>query len=301
MLLVNGKDTKPKEVLTKPAKFRLCSQYRGSQQIEGKSLPTYPATFTIQPYYNRFFPEDNTKKPVRYCEDVQTVDTGTKHGERTKYIPDEIVFLNGELIVGVDQPDLYEFLLYFPTCKSNPLYKDGKVTMKGAPKFELIVKQKISEEKLDQSKLLHDAQNLIFDTKNGLNEEAAKELLKSFGAGGVDELDPATVRMTLLDEAKDNPAKFLEYAQSTQRITRAVVQDAVDYKLIIFQDVGKKWMWGAVSQDVNTDEAIVAVPRGKKPFEYLIYWLQEIDESNVLETMIEETKIAKGQKEVEKV
>jgi hypothetical protein len=247
-----------------------------------------PRSFGFDPFY--VINVDGNQTEIRYYKHRNPRQRGNVTFE--EFTPGELAFdTRGELTINVMDKDMFLFLYYHPRNSSSP-YKDEKK----AAWFYLENKEEEASVLASKKRKQTMAENLIWDDRNGLSEDALRELAKSYKMQGVDSATMDQVRLYLDPLAKKDPEQFVQDTHGANIEVKALIQDAVDFRLIAYKKDKKRWY--TLTENGKTDDSLCEVRMQEDHYDRLVKFMVSIDDTGILEYLKE--KVAEKQKEVEK-
>lgn len=274
----------PKDVKF-PAVFKLAPRLIKFDKKNNRKA--VPRSFGFDPYY--IIPIKGNQVEFRYYKHKNARTRGAVTID--EFTPGELSFdTRGQITVNVTDKDLFLFLYYHPRNSSSP-YKDEKK----AAWFYLENKEKEAANKADTRRKQTMAENLIWDSKAGLSEDSLREIAKSYRMPNVDQCSLDEVRLYLDPLAKKDPDKFVADTHGANLEVKALVQDAVDFRLISFKKDKKKWY--TLTESGKTDDVICEVRMQEDPYDRLVKFIVSIDDTGILEYLKE--KVVEKQSVVE--
>lgn len=284
MILIDGvkKDMFKGDLPDKNVVFQLTDKW--STWIIKNDIRTrsFPASFTIEPFYAWTDTVNGTQHQVRYTKSTAKNDKGVEI-----FSVQELEFTNGKLVVKPTETDLLWFLRNHPMNDTAEQYsspKGAKQKDSSIISFSEININKQNKEAWDKEEALLDAGVYI----RALRNKVLREHYEGFGRAYDDETE-VTMKNYLMAEARKNPIAFLEKCKSGSLSVKALVSRAVDRNVIKLD--GKMWKW--VSANGVVGNGIVKVPTGKDETEYLVEWLAGVDGTATreeIETELEKVK-----------
>ncbi len=278
MLSKNGEVYSPPDSeyakLAKNPVFKLANRLIKTNPNPKNRRKDMPRSFSIEPFYTVTDPKTKKSVEVRYYKSVQNK---TKGGVNyPEYNPADIEFGNGaEVRPAKSDPDLWWFLYHHPRQVSSP-YRDERPVF-----FYLEDKAELARGKASKSRMANDAMNLIWGS-DALDEKEAKRLLQSYNVPNVEDMEDDQVRVDLEKIAKKDPIVFLEKSTGASMTLRAIVQHAVDLKVIKFSDKAKKMGWFYAREDGGLGALIVSVPNTAKQWDTINEFLKVTDKNDNL-------------------
>lgn len=253
--------------------------HRKDEKGTGRGKKDQPRNFTIENRFSYTDPKTQESAVIIYYETKKPRRLGSNTVE--EYDPLDTIFESGE--VTVNKSDHWWFLAHHPRQASSP-YKEAA---KGAL-FYLEDKAGEAALKAIQSRDNKKAIDLLWDIDKGLTANEAAEMLKSFHYPGVDEMDDNQIRVELEKYAKKNPSDFIQKSAGATMAVRAIIQEAVDQKLIKYSD--KKKAWFLVGDDGVLRGQIVDVRAREDKYDRIAKFLIEIDKESTLDFLVDKIK-----------
>jgi hypothetical protein len=179
-----------------------------------------------------------TKDPIRqirYCPNEPSIYVD----EQSQYaIVESVVFREGTLMVGPEQPNLQDFLDCHPDNVAN-----------GGSSFYIVDMEHDAEKELDNEFLVHDAVSMVRDTE-------LDGLLPVAMFLNIDPKKPSVeIRRELLSHAKSNPKAFLEMFDNPIVKVKAVLIQAVDFQILKITSETMRWY--------DSNQVIITTPAGQ--------------------------------------
>lgn len=178
----------------------------------------YPKRTGVMPQFSVFSPQFDREVTVRYATSSRPI---VQNGVSTMSYQPIQLFINGEAeLVNEDVEFLFRYL--HPSCKQSPLRKGSQPYSYVYRNSEADAAQELEKEELRIRAL----SMIIGDNAKPISE--LRRLLKGFGEGNVDQMEEATVRKRLKDQAYADPDKFLITVSGKDFQFKAMVRDALD-------------------------------------------------------------------------
>lgn len=288
MLHKNEKSFSPKkgdfEKYTPHAIFRLANRLIKSNPNKKNSRKSVPRSFSIEPFFNATDPNSGEQVFIRYFKSqaARTVSAVSF----VDYQPVELAFEHDAELKIMDNKELWWFLYNHPRQVSSPFRDHSKAAM-----FYLEDKAQEATDRAKISRRRAQAMQMIW---TDLEENEVRDILKGYGQPKVDDLSEDQVRGFLEQRIKPtagsnitkNLNDFLERAGGASMTIRAQIQDAIDLKIIIYNDKSKTW--NHTKPDGTASGMICSSPNPLTRLEDLAVFLRERDKNNNLEYIISE-------------
>jgi len=259
MLLVDKKQKQNLPKLGKSRRFELLnSQYEDNRVINkrsGKKHIRKNVTYRLPAVYTRFNKDTNQPEEYRYAVREIPVRTGKEAGI-TRYAPDKITFTSSTLVVSVDQPDLYEFLVQSPWIE-----KDGN----NNPKFRELDPVRDSVSRLEKEKIKNKAKSVIL---NDVHPELTLRRVLAALLGDSTEHHIDIVKDKLLTFAESKPKEFLDAIGSKDTEIKSMITELTHKQVISLNPDKRQWEWGAKTADAGN--MICQCPQGKNETDWLV-------------------------------
>lgn len=243
MLLIDGKETKvtnlwgrdgyiKKDAL--PAIFKLHSSLKRKtfNKKTGKTRIHSPRSTGIEMFYNITTKKGETIE-IRYAKGTRVVKTGGV-GEKIYY--PEYTTIPDSGYITVNDYDLYFFLAHHPRNQNSPFRN-----IKKNPIFYLENKAAEASLKADMSRDKIKAQALLYGDKDGLNDKDLRMVARSYRLPNTDSMTPDQLRVELEKFANSDPSKFIQSTAGNNVKVKALIQEAIDLELIMFDSRNKSW------------------------------------------------------------
>lgn len=165
--------------------------------------------------------ENGYNREIRYCPAEKSIYLDEQSPAARR---EQIVFREGTLQVSHTRPNLIEYLRNHPDNKAN-----------GGSRFIEVKNEVNAEAELEKEFLLHDAVSWI--KENDL--DTILPLALSYGISA--DLSSLEIKRALLQQAKGNPASFMEQVSSPLVALKAVVITALDFQILKSKADGMYW------------------------------------------------------------
>lgn len=299
MLEINGKVLTNAEVIeklgekiTRPIEFKLCEQFQSSLRYTSKGntswVKRYMETFGLSNRAEvRDFTNGGTDVIIYF---TQIVGDPQKPMERRYIVGDtlnKIEFSRGFLHISEGQEDLLLFLRLHEQCQTNESWTKTDVfgNQKNKPVkaflFKEIIPEKENEQSYDLTHIRLRAQTAAFDPKR-IPLDAAIIMATAYGMSEARYKGEKSIRQFLYDKATNNPEQFITDMSSSSFDLTAIVQSALEFKVIKFD--APYYRWAIDNPKKYGDGRICQVPAGKG-LEWFVQWMRETDKSGVLEEL----------------
>jgi len=216
---------------------------------------------------------------IRYVENLQKVRMGSE--VKVNYTPVNIQFEDGKLEVPASRADLIWFLRNHPNNETNPKYEDKYAER---PNRFIFREKNIQAEK----KVAYASIKAEVDTKDyiiKLKKTDTQELYESISQfkEPFDEVGTEGAKEMLIQYAsRIGYHKFDEYAKSQRRVFNSIVNRAIDYDIIAYQETPKTRFWKWVG-----GQQICMVPKGIDKMDHLYVTVMKKDSSGLLSKLKE--------------
>lgn len=260
MLLVDKRKKENLPKLDKSHRFELLNASYEDNRVKdhrtGKKHIRKNVIYRIPAVYTKYNKAINQNEEYRYAVHEISVKTGKDEGT-TRYTPDKITFTSSTLVVGVDQPDLYEFL------KNSPWIENG---INRTPIFRELDPVRDSETRLKKEALKNKAKYLILN-EGSLPEITLRRILSALGDSTDHDIN--IVKDKLLDVAEKDPKKFMDMIGSKETEFKSLISELIEKKMISLNPSKRQWEWGSASGK-DAGNAICDCPQGKDATDWLI-------------------------------
>lgn len=197
---------------------------------------------------------------------VEKTKTGAEFPKRSPFY---IAVESGQLLVPKTQPDLIAYL-------------DALIEVKGDEAW--IYREDLAADALEavnREKNLFEAKALIIG-KDAKDEDALKEIAKSYGYKN-EFAEPQEVQNFLLNMAKTRPLEFLQRAGNASTKVKAMLNDAVSAKLIVFNNNA----WYLLDENNKQQDRLTNVRVGSDSIAVLADWITKEENLNYREMLTE--------------
>lgn len=243
MLLIDGKETKIKDLWGKdgfikkgelPGIFKLHGSLRRKtlHKKTGKTRTHSPRSTGIEMFYNVTKKNGETLE-IRYAKGQRVVKTGGV-GEKIYY--PEYTTIPDSGYITVKDSDLYFFLAHHPRNQNSPF----RNTIKN-PLFYLENKAIEASLRADKSRDKIRAQALLYGEKDGLNDKDLRMVARSYRLPNTGSMTPDQIRVELEKYANSDPSKFIQSTAGNNVKVKALIQEAIDLGIIMFDSRNKSW------------------------------------------------------------
>jgi len=313
MLLINGKpvddnffnrlaEFEKTEVseftLKRPTSFKLQNSFftikRQKEMKSGRTITRELCSpeFSIDATYDWFNPFIGAQCKLTYTQQYMPDEQG-----RNRNPISQVSFEYGYLTIPQEDTYLYFWLNNHPLNQTNPKYLNKENTRPPKPfLFREILPDLESALAVDNEQLVAQVTLRLTDSsyKGYINDEALKQLAKSYGFGSVLNKGRKDLVKHLMPYVKQNPNKILDDINSAATEIRAVLSDAIQYNVVKFDMPYVKWIEIKGKRALNNG-IIVQCPNGMEPLDYFVNWMREKDNSNVYQQIkkeLEDKKLA---------
>lgn len=216
-------------------------QEKSNEIKEYRLVKKSGATFLMQ-QKNVTIVENGKLREIRYCPNEPSIYRDEQDDKSTR---EAVVFLEGRIFVRPDQPNLSEYLDAHPDNKKN-----------GGARFYLYQEEVVSEKKLEDEFIMHDAISLI-------RNKDLEELLSVAISFGVNIDRPVNeIKHDLMVFAKKNPKSFIGAFDNPIVEMKTLLSQASKYQVINLNEKGAFWF--------DSNKLIVSVPAGKDPMDVFV-------------------------------
>lgn len=193
-------------------------------------------------------------RQIRYCPGEQSIYVDEQSSvSRVEHV----VFENKTLVVPFDKPNLRRFLEAHPDNAAN-----------GGTVFELANKEVDSVKELENDFAITDAISLI--KARSIDELLPIAISLNINTNQKD----LSIKRALVQQAKANPAKFIELFDSPLVMARTTVSQSFDFQIIEDRNGGVVWF--------DTGKLIVSVPVGQDKVQVMTRFVMTDKGSTVL-------------------
>ena len=191
----------------------------------------------------------------------------------TEYLPPSIIFSpRGDLVVNVaTDKDLIIFMLNHPRRAKNK-YGDGKKR----PLFYLEDKNAEARERVAAESAKARMKKLIYDEDDRLEEEELRTIARALRVSGVDQMELALVQVSIEEQCKTNPNKFLQFkgvGKDVQMMSN--LQEAVEKGILKYDPLKRKWSFN--NPETEKQAFIAPVRPTEDEMNALVSWLKNTD------------------------
>jgi len=243
MLLIDGKETKTTGLWGKngyikkselPGIFKLHGSLmrKTFNKKTGKTRTHKPRSTGIEMFYNITTKEGETIE-IRYAKGTRVVKTGGV-GE-TIYYPEYTTIPDSGYIT-VNDYDLYFFLAHHPRNEKSPFRNTKK-----KPTFYLENKAAEASLKADKARDKVRAHALLYGERDGLNPKDLRMVARSYRIPNTDSMTDDQIRVELERFVNSDPSKFIQSTAGNNVKVKALIQEAIDLELIMFDSRNKSW------------------------------------------------------------
>ncbi|OHC00344.1 MAG: hypothetical protein A2Z57_04435 [Planctomycetes bacterium RIFCSPHIGHO2_12_39_6] len=268
----------PAEELTKINKsvtFELTEQYRAPKgRVKDhlkKNRDQVAKQLTIPTVFSKY---DSVKKDVvqyQYANSVQQKEVGGKM--MNVYSPHKLFFINGKLIVGPQQPDLYTYLLLNPSLEGNG----------NRPKFRKIDLSERALSELAKEQALFEAKKIILDKEQGWAYDKLVRIAVNFGAN-TEGMDEAMVKNFLMTKASENTTSFRDMCVNPFVDMKYLIGQNKNKAFIAFNEGNREWTW-STAMGTNNGMLIANTPSGMDPVGWFMEYLSRAKNNTLLEQL----------------
>lgn len=259
MLLIDGVEVKANDLWNKdgfikkdelPGIFKLHSSLRRKtfNKKTGKTRTHSPRSQGIEMFYHVTTKKGETIE-VRYAKGTRVVKTG---GVGEKIFYPEYTTIPDSGYITVNDYDLYFFLAHHPRNEKSPFRNTKK-----NPTFYLENKAAEATLRASKSRDKIRAQALLYGEKDGLNSKDLRMVARSYRIANTDSMSDDQIRVELERYANSDPAKFIQSTAGNNVKVKALIQEAIDMGLIMFDSRNKSW------------STVVGEGSAKKPGEHI--------------------------------
>ena len=232
-----------------------------------------PKRTCIEPFYTVYDPATSETVMIRYVTTLQR-----KGKDEVDYLPDLIEIDHSGIIKTTSKDaDLNYLMSVHPQNLSNPHRDQDKAMI-----FMTEDKGKIAKEKADKERSLSDANDYIFRLATIAK---LKEMAKVLEMQNVEDMEDDEVRIELQIIAKKHPVFFMSKLNDASNATMALIQDALDAKIIKFNEEDQKWEYVTVAP--GKESKIMVVPAGQEKTMTFARYLNHIDKHSNKENISE--------------
>jgi hypothetical protein len=264
--------------ITKSIVFELTDQYRAPKgRVKDhmkKNRDQQAKQLTIPTIFTKY---DEVKKDTiqyQYANSVNTKQVGDKM--MTVYSPHKIFILNGKLIVGSSQPDLYTFMMMNPSLAGN-----GKNA-----RFRKIDLSEQAKDELAREQALFEAKKIIMDKEQGWAYDKLVRIAVNLGANLGDKPEEAVIKNFLLSKANENPVKFRETCYHPFVDMKYLIGQNINQAFITFKEETREWLWADAMGKTNSGMLIATTPPGMEP----MVWFMDFISRSKNETLLDQLK-----------
>lgn len=284
--------------LKKHATFKLQNSFftikRQKEMKTGRTVvrELCPPEFSIDATYDWYNPFIGAQSKLTYTNNYIPDNNGNNKNPIS-----QVTFEYGFLTVPQEDTYLYFWLLNHPLNQTNPKYLDNEHTRPNKPfLFRELLPDLESAMVVDNEQTIAQVTLRLTDPsyKGYINDEALKHLAKAYGFGSVAGKGRKDLVKFLMPQVKSNPKKILDDINSSSIEIRAVLSDAIHYRVINMDVPFVKWVEIKGKRAINNG-IIVQCPNGMEPMDYFVNWMREKDNSNVYQQIkkeLEDKKLA---------
>lgn len=229
-----------------------------------------PRSISHEPFF--FFTDKNgTRKELRYASMQRPKQVGNEIIQ--EYMPDEIVFDNGELMVRNDI-DLLYFLMKHPLCEN-----EGNEFRDKYKQHEFYYEDNATMAKIrmqERETLQRSYERIFSGYATSYTETQLKELSKSYGISDVEDMNIDEIRDVLYTIAEKNPVGFTEKAGGKDFNIEVLVSDCIHYNVICNDNKTKAWYYYDSETKGLTDK-ICDILGNEDAKQKLVRFLSELD------------------------
>jgi hypothetical protein len=194
-----------------------------------------------QTEFSVFDEEKGFNRAIRYCPNERSIFVDEQQKDALR---EQVVFYEGQLIVGPERKNLQDYLDRHPINIAN-----------GGGIFRVLENDKKSAKEVEDEFTKLDAVILVRD-------KSIDELLPVAMSLGINTNQKnIEIKRELLQEAKANPVKFMELFDSPAVKARAIVMQCVDFQIINPKPDGMYWY--------DSNRLIIASPAGQDTVEVM--------------------------------
>jgi hypothetical protein len=194
-----------------------------------------------QSEFSVFDEEKGFNRAIRYCPNERSIFVDEQQKDALR---EQVVFYEGQLIVGPERKNLQDYLDRHPMNLAN-----------GGGTFRVLENDKKSAKEVEDEFTKLDAVILVRD-------KSIDELLPVAMSLGINTNQKnIEIKRELLQEAKANPVKFMELFDSPAVKARAIVMQCVDFQIINPKPDGMYWY--------DSNRLIIASPAGQDTVEVM--------------------------------
>lgn len=266
------------------ATFELAPKYYKRDITNGRNL--YPSSFSIENFYSVL--KDGKSDEYVYFKSQRK----DKNGDPV-YTPGIISFRKGRIVVPKSELDFFIFLMNHPRRAQSKNNDPNRNAF-----FYLVNHKQDAIEIANKKQQIAKVTGMIWN--DGLPEDTLRTVAKTYQIPSVDALSIEEVKVHLDKKAQANPSIFLESkGLGAEMEIRALIQDARDYKLLIFKKDKSGADWNIVN-DHGKAVHLIAVRAGEDEYARLAKWLLHQDESGTIDRIQEMVarKKKKGKKQL---
>jgi hypothetical protein len=194
-----------------------------------------------QSEFSVFDEEKGFNRAIRYCPNERSIFVDEQQKDALR---EQVVFYEGQLIVGPERKNLQDYLDRHPMNLAN-----------GGGTFRVLENDKKSAKEVEDEFTKLDAVILVRD-------KSIDELLPVAMSLGINTNQKnIEIKRELLQEAKANPIRFMELFDSPAVKARAIVMQCVDFQIINPKPDGMYWY--------DSNRLIIASPAGQDTVEVM--------------------------------
>jgi hypothetical protein len=194
-----------------------------------------------QSEFSVFDEEKGFNRAIRYCPNERSIFVDEQQKDALR---EQVVFYEGQLIVGPERKNLQDYLDRHPMNLAN-----------GGGTFRVLENDKKSAKEVEDEFTKLDAVILVRD-------KSIDELLPVAMSLGINTNQKnIEIKRELLQEAKANPIRFMELFDSPAVKARAIVMQCVDFQIINPKVDGMYWY--------DSNRLIIASPAGQDTVEVM--------------------------------
>jgi hypothetical protein len=232
----------------KPIVYRLIKRI-AKPALQGRHYPLYAPIPSTDEIYD---PESDSMRTIRYATGEPSI---FKDEQSEKVKLGSIVFQNGKIVVERRNPNLIQFLELSNHNADNEDRVGNRTTL-----FRKEDQGKVAKLSVDSILIETQAVNAVLSMKWDKLAAYARVL------GVNTDKSSDEVKHDMIVIAKNSPQKFLDGIDDPRTTRKQVVMDAMKYGIITVKGRSVKWTIGP------ENSAILHVPAGREPVEYLAEW-----------------------------
>ena len=216
-----------------------------------------------------FDEETQRQRAIRYVVNYDSPFIDEQDASGWDLRPERIVFEKGVLIVDAKNVALQKFLDVHPWNKKN-----------GGTYFHEHDPEALAKVEVDEIKLELQAGAFALDADIATTEAVLRPRL----GAKIHEMKTDQLTRELLLFAKRQPALFLEAYNNENLLLQNVVYTSIDYGICKISDNGTVFRW------VENNSALVSIPFGQNPYEFLANWFKSDEGLEVMNKITQKLK-----------